>query len=185
MNMNLQLPICPKCKDTSKVTKKITLREGDPAYRCTRCNIVWGGSTIRYDIPDGFVSYSKEPSDSAEWVSWDGQPPYPEFIMDEGKIYTHSDFLKKKAISRYNFKIKFLNSTWVVKQTGGGLNGHYKNQATKIGSESFGVLSITKMATYSNIHVWSDGTYDGQNCFLVNVPNELFEVIDENHNPSV
>ena len=88
----------------------------------------------------------------------------------------------RENINKYNFKIQFYEATWVLKQEGGGLSGHYNTRATMIAPISFGVLSVekNKKTQCSRIHVWSDGCIDGDNCFLINVPNGLFrEIHDE------
>ncbi len=93
----------------------------------------------------------------------------------------------RENIARYNFKIQFYEQTWVLKQEGGGINGHYETRATLLYPVPFGVLSVSKdkKKGRSTIHVWSDGCIDGDNCFLINVPNGLFKQIhNENNNPS-
>jgi len=87
----------------------------------------------------------------------------------------------RKNIEKYNFKIQFHERTWVLKQEGGGFGGHYSTRAAQIDPVPFGVLSVEKdkKAQCSRIHVWSDGATDGNNCFLVNVPNGLFKQIHD------
>lgn len=69
-----------------------------------------------------------------------------------------------------------------MKQEGGGFAGHYNTKATLIEPVEFGVLFIEedKKTQSSKIHVWSDGCHDGKNCFLINVPNGMFEVVETN-----
>lgn len=98
----------------------------------------------------------------------------------------------RENIDKYNFKIQFHEDTWVLKSEGGGFGGHYNIRATKLVNVPFGVLFVEKdkKTQYSQIHVWSDGCIDGDNCFLINVPNGLFKQIhetgglDEANNPS-
>lgn len=97
-------------------------------------------------------------------------------------INRHHGLIKeqiKNNINKYNFKIKFYNATWVLKQEGGGFNGNYQTRAVLLDKTEFGVLSVNKdeKTQGSIIHVWSDGVLDGTNCFLINVPNGLFEII--------
>ncbi len=79
-------------------------------------------------------------------------------------------------------KIKFKEPTWCVKSEGGGLTGHYNHKATLIEPVEFEVHSIEKFKKegYSNIHVYTDGCCDGNNIFLLNIPNALYEVSDFN-----
>lgn len=78
-------------------------------------------------------------------------------------------------------KIKFKKDTWCLKQEGGGFMGRYNTKAVLIKPEEFEVRSIHKEGKrYSKIWVWSDRMMDGNNVFLINIPNELFEVIEEN-----
>ncbi len=48
MSQNLRLPICPKCHETKFVQtlKTIHLSVYSERYKCTSCEIQWGGSTI-------------------------------------------------------------------------------------------------------------------------------------------
>ena len=87
----------------------------------------------------------------------------------------------RKNIEKYNFKIQFHELTWVLKQEGGGFDGHYTTKATQINPVPFGVLSVEKdkKNQCSRIHVWSDGAADGNNSFLINVPNGLFKQIHD------
>ena len=82
---------------------------------------------------------------------------------------------------KYNFKIQFIEETWVLKQEGGGFCGRYNTKAALIKPEPFGVLKVTKdkHKQCSDIWVWSDGFCDGTNCFLINVPNGLFKQIED------
>lgn len=87
----------------------------------------------------------------------------------------------KENIEKYNFQIEFIEDTWVLKQEGGGFCGHYDTRATLIkGKTPFGVLSVNKDKKKEcfNIHVWSDGCCNGQDAFLINVPEGSFNIID-------
>lgn len=115
--------------------------------------------------------------------------------MNEKNFFSNDAFIKRTVdkyhnlvkdqiadnIAKYNLKIKFNTATWVLKQEGGGISGHYQTRATLIDPVEFGVLSVTKdkKGQCSKIHVWSDGCTDGMNCFLINVPNGLFKIIQE------
>jgi len=115
--------------------------------------------------------------------------------MNEKNFFSNDSFIKRTInkyhnlikdeiaanIAKDNLKIKFHTATWVLKQEGGGFGGHYQTRATLIDPVEFGVLSVTKdkNGQYSKIHVWSDGCVDGMNCFLINVPNGLFKIIQD------
>lgn len=79
-------------------------------------------------------------------------------------------------------KIQFYEDTWCLKKEGGGFSGHYSTKAVLIAPEPFNVLYIyrDKKRGFSDIHVWSDGAMDGENYYLLNVPNGLFKEISEN-----
>lgn len=87
----------------------------------------------------------------------------------------------REEINKYNFQIQFHKPTWVLKSEGGGFDGRYNTKAVEIDSIPFGVLSVDKdkKTQCSRIHVWSDGCMDGDNLFLINVPNGLFKQIHE------
>ena len=115
--------------------------------------------------------------------------------MNEKNYFSNDSFVKRtinkyhgliqeqvaENIKKHNIKIKFNEATWVLKQEGGGFSGDYQTRATLIDPIEFGVLSISKDKSHqcSKIHVWSDGCNDGQNCFLINVPNGLFKIIQD------
>lgn len=82
---------------------------------------------------------------------------------------------------KYNFKIQFHEATWVLKEEGGGFDGHYNTSAIQIPPGPFEVLSVKrdKKKQCSEIHVWSDGCCDGSNCYLINVANGLFKEIHD------
>lgn len=96
-----------------------------------------------------------------------------------GKKHSLIQDTVKENIAKYNFKIQFYEKTWVLKQEGGGIDGHYNTKASLLDPVPFGVLSVSKdkKKGCSSIHVWSDGMMDGDNCYLINVPNGLFKQI--------
>lgn len=78
-------------------------------------------------------------------------------------------------------KIQFKKHSWVVEKYGGGFCGHYNHRAVEVvGGLPFEVESINLSGKrISNIWVSSEDGCDTDNVFLINVPNELFEVVDE------
>lgn len=107
---------------------------------------------------------------------------YPQLREDDESYYTNKyhDLIKdsvKNNIDKFNFKIKFIESEYVIKVISGGFDGQFERVRTiHIGTEPFGVLSVekNKKKGCSRIHVWSDGCCDGYNCYLINVPNGAF-----------
>jgi len=77
-------------------------------------------------------------------------------------------------------RIKFKQETWCLMQEGGGFAGCYQTRATLVKPEEFEVINVDpKGKRYSNIFVCSDMCMDGNSVFLINVPNELFEVVEK------
>lgn len=95
-----------------------------------------------------------------------------------------TDWDKKiqENIDKYNFKIKFHKRTWVLMEyTTCGFTGATAVKAIEVKPEAFGVLSVNKdkKTQCSRIWVASDGCCDGNNWWLINVPNGLFKQVDE------
>lgn len=78
-------------------------------------------------------------------------------------------------------KIQFKRDCWLVVQLGGGFDGYYNSKALLVkGKVPFDVVSVVPCGRrISDIHVWTDGLCDGQNEFLRDVPNELFESVKD------
>ena len=61
---------------------------------------------------------------------------------------------------------------------GGTFSGCYQTRATLVKPEEFEVVNVDpKGKRYSNIFVCADMYNDGNSVFLINVPNELFEIV--------
>ena len=90
--------------------------------------------------------------------------------------------IRLENIKKYNFKIQFHKPTWcLMKYTVCGFSGTTAVKAIEIKPEEFGVLSVSKdkKSQCSKIWVASDGCCDGDNWWLINVPNGLFKQVDE------
>lgn len=61
-----------------------------------------------------------------------------------GKKHSLIQDTVKENIAKYNFKIQFYEKTWVLKQEGGGIDGHYNTKASLLDPVPFGVLSVSK-----------------------------------------
>jgi hypothetical protein len=86
-----------------------------------------------------------------------------------------------EEIFSFNLKIKFKKPTFVIKEVCKVLPFNtLRRYVAEIDSVEFGVKYINHIGEhFSNILVWSDGVDGGYRCWFINVPNELFEVINE------
>lgn len=97
-----------------------------------------------------------------------------EIIKDESTIRI---VLGLKLVWGFYMKIKFKTPTWVLKQAGGGFDSYYITKAVQIEPKEFEVIKIKNSGDYSTILVWTNGFYDGDSEYLINVPNSLFEIL--------
>jgi predicted nucleic-acid-binding Zn-ribbon protein len=145
---NLSLPICPACKDTKYVSKKVKaysttkLELKEPIhYYCTSCGVEWHSNMTQEEITNILRNYQIE--------------------QYNFQISFYEDEYVLKQIT--------------AKSITGGKS---KVEATQIkGKTPFGVLSVkkSKERQCSDILVWDDGVKDGGHyCSLINVPNGLF-----------
>lgn len=76
-------------------------------------------------------------------------------------------------------QVKFKQDGWVLKNTRGGFAGIDQWEAARVYFDDwFTIDSIVNYGDFSDILVWSQnsrGVMDGEDVFLRNVPNSLFE----------
>lgn len=123
-------------------------------------------------------------AENVDWEEWDGKSKKnnkpPLFVRENGNVYGFVTWHRDHEIQRYNFKIQFHETTWVLKKEGGGFDGHYNVKAAQIKPEPFGVLKVDRDKNGScDILVWSDGACDGNRCYLINVPYGKFKQVKE------
>jgi len=79
-------------------------------------------------------------------------------------------------------KIQFKSDKWVVKKESQGFSGDTTHKATLLRKETpFEIIKIESCGKrVSDIYVFTDGVADGYHLWLVNIPNEFYEVLNEN-----
>lgn len=79
-------------------------------------------------------------------------------------------------------KIQFKSDKYVVKKESSGFDGDTTYKATLLRKETpFEIIKIEPCGKrVSDIYVFTDGVADGYHLWLVNIPNEFYEVLDEN-----
>lgn len=82
-------------------------------------------------------------------------------------------------MSDNKLKIKFKRDYLAVRVYSSGIDGGCSYQIVKFlnGDVSEVLLVQQSGKRISNIHLWSDGFVDGDNTWLFDIPNEVFEVI--------
>lgn len=79
-------------------------------------------------------------------------------------------------------KIQFKQERWVVKRESAGFSGTETHKASLIRKDTpFEIIKTESCGKrVSDIYVFSDGVADGYHLWLVNIPNEFYEVLYEN-----